>query len=58
MLHASVLEPKTHDVVDSVILAPGIQCGYFFGPGSPLNWDKDLKVEDVVHFKQSVARSR
>lgn len=23
-------------------LTKGIQCGYFFGPGSPLNWDKDL----------------
>lgn len=25
-------------------LTEGIQCGYFFGPGSPLNWDKDLEV--------------
>lgn len=22
----------------------GIQSGYFFGPGSPLNWGKDLTV--------------
>ena len=48
-------EDTCFDALDFVIAAPGIQCGYFFGPGSPLNWDKDLKVEDVLHFKQSVA---
>jgi len=25
-----------------VFFLPGIQSGYFFGSGSPLNWDKDL----------------
>lgn len=38
------METGSKTIVMEDLSTSGVQSGYFFGPGSPLNWDKDLEA--------------